>query len=312
MKILPNRATAAIGLWLLLSSALRAQADGGTGRAGETETTGRVPDTRPDGEIAISAGAPALALAEVYAPGVDLAAYLVSEKLDGVRAYWNGTRLITRGGLSINAPAWFIAGLPAIPLDGELWLGPGRFAEVSGAVRRLEPEPETWRHMRYMLFDVPAAEGGFTARLTVLKGLLSGIDNPHVGLVEQAPVGGHDALMARLAQVVAAGGEGLVLHRRDAPYRAGRSDDLLKVKPYQEAEARVIAQLPGRGKYQGMLGSLLVELPDGRRFRVGTGFSDAERAAPPPVGSLVSFKYHGLTTTGLPRFASFLRITDGL
>jgi DNA ligase-1 len=227
-----------------------------------------------------------------------------------VRAYWDGARLITRGGHRINAPGWFTAGLPPIPLDGELWLGRGRFAAVSGAARRLEPEPGTWRDMRYMLFDLPAAAGGFETRLALLKRLLDGIDNRHVGLVAQERVADHEALMARLDRVVAAGGEGLMLHRRDAPYRPGRGDDLLKLKPYLEGEARVLDHLPGRGKYQGMLGALLVELPDGRRFRIGTGFSDAERAAPPPIGSVVSFKYHGLTRTGLPRFASFLRIAD--
>jgi DNA ligase-1 len=307
MNELPRRRVACFGLWLLLWSALRAPAAGGTEPM--AASTDAATGAATDGDTA-PATRPALALAEVYAPGVDVAAYLVSEKLDGVRAYWDGARLITRGGHRINAPAWFTAGLPPIPLDGELWLGRGRFAAVSGAARRLEPEPGTWRDMRYMLFDLPAAAGGFEARLALLKRLLDGIDNRHVGLVAQERVAGHEALMARLDRVVAAGGEGLMLHRRDAPYRPGRDDALLKLKPYLEGEARVLDHLPGRGKYQGMLGALLVELPDGRRFRIGTGFSDAERAAPPPIGSVVSFKYHGLTRTGLPRFASFLRIAD--
>jgi DNA ligase-1 len=255
---------------------------------------------------------PALTLAEVYAPGARLDSYLVSEKYDGVRAYWDGTRLITRGGLVINAPAWFTADLPPVPLDGELWLGRRRFAEVSGAVRRLEPEPDTWRRMRYMLFDLPGAEGGFEMRLRMLRRLVAALDRQHVVLVEHAVIADQGALAARLDAVVAAGGEGLMLHRRDAPYRPGRSDALFKLKPYLEGEARVIRHLPGRGKYQGMLGSLLVELPNGKRFRIGSGFSDAERSAPPPVGSIVSFKYHGYTKNGLPRFASFLRVAETL
>jgi DNA ligase-1 len=308
MKPLPPRQGAYLGLYLLLTSALRPQPAGGTEPA--IDDAGGVPVSTPDGQAAETAARPALALAEVYAPGADLAAYLVSEKLDGVRAYWDGARLLTRGGHTINAPDWFTAGLPPMPLDGELWLGRGRFAEVSGAVRRQAPEPDTWRSMRYMLFDLPGAGGGFETRLKLLERLSAGLDNPHVGLVAQNRVADHDALMTRLERVAAAGGEGLMLHRRDAPYRPGRSDDLLKVKPYLEAEARVIDHLPGRGKYQGMLGSLLVELPAGRRFRVGTGFTDAERQAPPPIGSLITFKYFGLTRTGLPRFASFLRVAD--
>ncbi|KAA6185395.1 DNA ligase [Thiohalocapsa marina] len=255
---------------------------------------------------------PDLTLAEVYSPGVDLADYLVSEKFDGVRAYWDGTRLITRGGLVINAPAWFTDGFPDVPLDGELWMGRGSFAKVSGTARRLEPELDAWQRVRYVLFDLPRHDGPFEARAAALQELLQGHANPHLGLAEQTVVADHAALMATLERVVADGGEGLMLHRRDAPYRAGRSDHLLKVKPYLEADARVIDHLPGRGKYQGMLGSLLVEEPDGTRFRIGTGFSDAERADPPPIGSLVSFKYHGRTVNGLPRFASYLRLADPL
>jgi DNA ligase-1 len=299
-----------LGLCLLLSSALRADPAGSAGPI--TGADGPSAGAAPGDRTTPATARPALSLAEVYAPGVDLAAYLVSEKLDGVRAYWDGTRLLTRGGLSIKAPDWFTAGLPPVPLDGELWLGRGRFAAVSGAVRRREPEPDTWRHMRYMLFDLPSAEGGFEARVAMLERLVAGIDARHVRAVAQTRLGADEALMARLEQVVAAGGEGLMLHRRDAPYRPGRSDNLLKVKPYLEGEARVIDHLPGRGKYQGMLGSLLVELPGGRRFRLGTGFSHAERAAPPPIGSVVTFKYHGLTKTGLPRFASFLRNAENL
>ena len=129
-------------------------------------------------------------------------------------------------------------------------------------------------------------------------------------LVDQFRVADHAELMARLEAVVAAGGEGLMLHHEDAPYRAGRSDDLLKVKPYLDAEARVIAHLPGQGRYAGLMGALLVEESSGRRFRLGNGFSDEERRSPPPIGSLVTFKYQGRTRHGLPRFASFLRVRE--
>jgi DNA ligase-1 len=261
---------------------------------------------------ALRAAAPALTLANVYEPGIELADYLVSEKLDGVRAYWDGRRLITRGGLLINAPAWFTAGFPAVELDGELWMGRGSFPLVSGTVRRLQPELDAWRRVRYAVFDLPGAGLPFEQRAHALQRIIDDHPSPYLGLVEQTRVNDHGALMALLERVVADGGEGLMLHRRDAHYRPGRSDDLLKVKPYLEAEARVVEHLPGRGKYQHVLGSLLVEEPDGTRFRLGTGFSDAERADPPPVGSMVSFKYQGRTKNGLPRFASFLRVAEDL
>lgn len=253
---------------------------------------------------------PLLMLAQRYQQGVDVSAYWVSEKLDGVRAYWDGHRLITRGGQVIRAPPGFTSGFPVEPLDGELWMGRGRFEELSGTVRRLEPDPDAWRDIRYLVFDLPAFAGPFGARLQRLRGLMETVDHPRLQLVEQFRVADHEALMARLAAVVAAGGEGLMLHRDDAPYRGGRSADLLKLKPFEDAEALVVGHVPGKGKYLGMLGALVVEEQDGRRFRIGTGFSDAQRREPPPIGSQVTFKFHGRTDRGIPRFASFLRVRE--
>lgn len=251
---------------------------------------------------------PPLQLAETYQAGASLSGYWVSEKLDGVRAYWDGERLWSRQGHQYPAPAWFVEDFPDVPLDGELWLGRGRFSELSAAVRRFQPRRQEWQRIRYMVFDLPASRLPFGQRLQRLRALLTPSPSPHVALIDQSPATGHDALMARLDEVIAAGGEGLMLHHRDSRYRAGRSQALLKVKRHQDAEAVVIAHLPGQGKYQGMLGALLVERSDGRRFRLGTGFSDAERADPPAIGALVTYKYFGLTATGLPRFASYLRV----
>ena len=255
---------------------------------------------------------PALALAQVYEPEVDLADYLVSEKFDGVRAFWDGRRLITRGGLIINAPAGFTASFPQHPLDGELWMGRGTFARLSGTVRTLDPDLEAWQQVRYVVFDLPAAEGRFEDRLAALERLLGQTPSARLQLAHQHSIADHAALQAKLDQIVAAGGEGLMLHRRDARYQAGRSAHLLKVKPYLEGEAIVLEHLPGQGKYTGMLGSMLVEEPDGTQFKIGTGFSDAERANPPPIGSVVTFKYHGRTKYERPRFASFLRVAEDL
>ncbi|MGB5736610.1 MAG: DNA ligase [Thiohalocapsa sp.] len=299
-----------LSLSLLVLGTLRANADAATDQSNcLAEVPGHAPDCATDA-VPSRASEPALALADQYEPGTDLKQYLVSEKLDGVRAYWDGRRLITRGGLVVNAPAWFTAGFPAVPLDGELWMGRRSFAQVSGAVRRLQPELADWQRIRYALFDLPAMKGDFQQRLDELRRLVAASPSPHLKLIDQTQVDDHDALMALLERVVAGGGEGLMLHHRQAPYRAGRSDDLQKVKPYLEGEARVIEHLPGRGKFHDMLGSLLVQEIDGDRFRIGSGFSDAERADPPAIGSIVTFKYHGRTKNGLPRFASFLRMAE--
>ncbi len=251
--------------------------------------------------------APKLILANTYQAGVDLSRYWVSEKLDGVRAYWDGESLTSRGGRPILPPAWFTARFPRQPLDGELWMGRGTFDRMSAAARQEVPDPDVWRQVRFMVFDLPASPAPFGQRLSELRALLLPPPSPYLALIDQFRVIDHDALMEHLAAIVSEGGEGLMLHREDSLYRAGRSDDLLKVKPYLDAEARVIAHLPGKGRLQGMLGALLVEEGNGLRFRLGTGFTDAQRRSPPPIGSLVTFKYHGRTARGLPRFPTFLR-----
>lgn len=254
------------------------------------------------------ASPPAVMLANVYHGKVDLSQYWVSEKYDGVRGYWNGHALISRGGHRFNAPAWFTAGWPDTPMDGELWAGRGRFEQAEGTVRAQTPDDDAWRQIHYKVFDLPASPGPFDQRLKALRQLQAHPPNRYLRVVDQFHVADRAALKAKLDQIVAAGGEGLVLHRGDAPYRAGRTGDLIKFKPYDDAEAKVVARLPGQGRNAGRMGSLLVERPDGRRFRLGSGFSDHQREHPPAIGSWVTYRYNGLTASGLPRFARFLRV----
>jgi DNA ligase-1 len=253
---------------------------------------------------------PALTLANVYQKGMSLEGYWVSEKLDGVRAYWTGEKFLSRGGHEYRAPDWFSRKFPAHPLDGELWMGRGRFAELSGVVRQVVPDEDDWRRVRFMVFDLPDQEATFDQRLARLRVLIEKVGSPYMALVDQQRASTHENLMRRLDEVVDIGGEGLMLRLGASGYRIGRSNDLLKVKQYQDAEAVVVQHLPGKGKYEGLMGSLLVELENGRQFRIGSGFSDAERASPPDPGTVITFKYYGYTATGLPRFASFLRIRN--
>ncbi|SDM36488.1 DNA ligase-1 [Oryzisolibacter propanilivorax] len=264
----------------------------------------------PPKSAAAPGAAPAPALAQSYQRGsVELAHYWVSEKYDGVRALWDGRRLLSRQGLPIRAPAWFTAGWPATPMDGELWAGRGRFADAQSAVAQTVPVDTQWRTLRYMVFDLPAHPGSFDQRLPALNAHIAGLHQPWVQAVAQWRVAGHDALMAQLARYEKAGAEGLMLRRGDAPHRAGRSGDLLKVKSFEDAEGVVVAHLPGQGKYAGQTGALLVELPDGQRLRLGSGLTDALRRAPPPLGSTVTYRYNGLHAgSGLPRFARFWRV----
>ena len=251
-------------------------------------------------------------LATPYRDGVPVGAFLVSEKLDGVRARWDGRALWTRGGARIVAPATFTRGWSAEPMDGELWIARGRFDDISALVRRVGTDAQAWRDVRFMVFDLPTHPGPFAERVVRMRSVVSTARNAHLVMIPQQRVDTRAELDAELARVVAAGGEGLMLHRRDARYRAGRSEDLLKYKPHEDAEAQVVAHLPGKGKYAGMMGALQVRTPDGRHFRIGTGFTDAQRARPPPVGAWLTYRYNGLTSTGLPRFARFMRMRDDM
>ncbi|MCC4265622.1 DNA ligase [Oceanimonas baumannii] len=258
--------------------------------------------------LPVLAAEPPLQLAAEYAPHHHPAAYLVSEKLDGVRAWWNGRELISRSGHVFAVPDWFVADFPGTPLDGELWLGRGRFAELSAAVRRYQPVEREWRNIRFMVFDLPASTLPFEQRAALLEQQLAALKVPWLQWVEQHRVADAAALAILLEQVTEQGGEGLMLRHRTSSYQSGRNQDLLKLKQFQDAEATVLAHLPGQGKYDGMMGALLVETADGRRFKLGTGFSDEQRRNPPPPGSQVTYRYRGETATGLPRFASFWRV----
>lgn len=257
-----------------------------------------------------AAAVPAPTLPTLWRDGLDPAAYLVSEKFDGVRAVWDGSTLRFRSGRVVSAPAWFSARLPGVPLDGELWLGRGRFDELSGIVRTRVPVDADWRQVRFMVFELPCAGGSFAGRAQRIREIVRQADWPPLLAVDQSPIAHREALQRRLAATVAQGGEGLVLHRADAPYSAGRSDAMMKLKPSLDTEATVVGHQAGRGKYSGQLGALELRTPQGRQFMLGSGFSDAQRRDPPAVGSVVTYRYRDLTPNGLPRFASFLRVRE--
>ncbi|MGB5054009.1 MAG: DNA ligase [Nitrospirales bacterium] len=252
---------------------------------------------------------PELMLADIYRQGLDLSQYRVSEKLDGVRARWDGTHLISRGGNVFAAPEWFTTGLPAMPLDGELWMGRGRYEEVSSIVRTQQPH-EGWRHVRFMIFDLPAHGGTFAQRVIAMNGLKTESVSPYSGIIEQQRVGTEEDLLKWLHRVIDEGGEGLMLHRDTALYASGRSQDLLKLKLFTDAEATVIGYRPGKGQFSGLIGSLKVRTDSGIIFFIGSGLSHEQRRRPPPLQSRVTFRHQGLTENGIPRFPVFLRIRD--
>ena len=248
-----------------------------------------------------------LLLANVWTPAVDPTGWWMSEKYDGVRGFWDGKNLLTRNGNAIHAPDYFLADLPAgIALDGELWIGRGKFEETTSVVLSDKPDAR-WKTVRFMVFDAPRTKGTFEQRVAFIATTLSA-KNEFAKPVLQERCKSAAHLVAERDRIVALGGEGMMLRKPKSEYEAGRSPTLLKVKPADDAEATVIGHLSGKGRYEGMLGSLRVRTEDGREFSIGAGLTDAHRASPPPVGTVVTYRHRGLTGKGLPRFPSFLRV----
>ncbi|MFM2478865.1 DNA ligase [Celerinatantimonas sp. MCCC 1A17872] len=238
----------------------------------------------------------------------DVSHYLISEKYDGIRAYWDGKQLWTRHGNPINAPKSFIQNFPDQPLDGELWIDFGHFSDMEGLVQQQTSTDKQWQNVHYMVFDLPSDKSPFAIRYQHLQNLLAQSTQAQLQLVKQFSVKNEQLLLSQLDKVVAHQGEGLVLHRKDALYIGGRSGHLLKVKPYQDDEAVVIGYRDGHGKYKGLVGALKVKMADGTTFAIGSGLTDELRVNPPEVGSMITFRYNGLTNHDIPRFARFVRM----
>lgn len=250
--------------------------------------------------------APPLLLAETWTDDIDPAGWLLSEKLDGVRAWWNGNgRFLSRNGNPYFAPAWFTAGLPAIPLDGELWIGRKQFQQTVGIVRR-QDAGDAWQHVRFVVFDAPQIGGAFEQRLGEARELLRPDRTPYTQVLDHGVCRDRDHLAAELARIEALGGEGVMLRQPGSRYVPSRSATLLKVKSFHDCEAVVIGHQPGTGRHRGRLGALLVRLASGVECAVGTGFSDAQRERPPVIGSVITLKYLELTSAGVPRFPVFV------
>jgi DNA ligase-1 len=283
------------------------------GDAAEAARTGGVLPQRPaksktgsEGESGEDSGPPLL-LAESWDNTTDLSDWWMSEKLDGVRAYWDGKQFLSRQGNIYHAPDWFIDGLPSVPLDGELWIDRKKFQRTVSIVRR-QDKNDLWNEVRFLVFDAPAVNGGFEDRLAFLQ------DSLAKGAAKFAQQHPHErcksleALRAELTRIESLGGEGLMLRQPGSKYVAGRSATLLKVKTFHDAEAVVVGHQAGAGRHKGRMGALLVRLPDGTDFAIGTGFSDRERENPPAVGATVTFRYQELSDAGVPRFPSWVGV----
>jgi DNA ligase-1 len=277
--------------------------------AEETRIGGAVPVRAKASADGAEKEGPPLLLAERWDRLADLSGWWMSEKLDGVRAYWDGKQFLSRLGNLYHAPDWFIEGLPDVPLDGELWIDRKMFQRTVSIVRR-QDKNDLWREVRYLVFDAPAQGGHFEQRLKFFHEILTDRKPPFAAAHSHEVCKDLDHLREELARVEALGGEGLMLRQPRSKYEIGRSWTLLKVKSFLDAEGRVVGHKAGAGRHKGRLGALQVELADGTRVDVGTGFSDAERGNPPPIGSLITFRYQELSEAGVPRFPSYIGVRD--
>ncbi len=275
------------------------------GEQAEQERLGTIGPLKPVPQA--KPATPSVLLAQVWKNDQDLTDWWMSEKLDGVRAWWDGRRFLSRQGNVYHAPDWFAKGLPNKPLDGELWVGRRAFQRTVSIVRR-QDRSDHWRQVRYVLFDAPGVDGPFEEREAFLTELFRSRRLPYALHLYQVRCGGLTELQAELARVEAIGGEGLMLRQPGSRYQAGRSSTLLKVKSFQDAEGQVVEHLPGKGRHKGRLGAVVVQMPGGLTFSVGTGFSDAQRRNPPPIGSRITYRFQELTDRGVPRFPSFVRM----
>jgi DNA ligase 1 len=279
-----------------------------TARVGQAAMSGRPVRPKPvtsAGEPAEEDEGPPVLLAHKWESHVDVTGWWLSEKLDGVRAYWDGSQFLSRLGNRFFPPPWFVAGLPSFPLDGELWGGRKLFQRTVGIVKRQDQSP-LWKDLLYVVFDAPSHGGVFEERMEHLEEVVRSSENPYLRMHVQSPCTGFDQLRAELARVEGLGGEGLMARRPKSKYEVGRSTTLLKIKTFHDAEARVVGHAPGAGRHKGRVGSLLVELADGTQFNVGTGLSDRDRESPPPIGALITFRYQELSDGGVPRFPSYV------
>lgn len=233
--------------------------------------------------------------------------YLVSEKLDGVRGFWDGEKLYSRSGRLIAVPDWFVEHFPEYSIDGELWMGRGTFEQMSSLARRKTPVEVEWEKVKFMIFDLPESPKIFADRYQEAKKQLSDV-SVYLAVIEQKQIDDLLKLESWLLQVIAEGGEGLMLHKLSSRYQSGRNRDLIKLKPYFDDEAIVIGYQGGKGKFTGLLGALVVKNKQGITFKLGSGLSMEDRREPPPLGATVTYQYSGLTQKGTPRFARYLRV----
>jgi DNA ligase-1 len=272
----------------------------------------------------------------------------LSEKLDGTRAFWDGgisrglpvsdipyankvkdgryvdtpiaTGLWSRSGKAIQAPGWWLDKLPRILLDGELWIGYGKFQELRTIVSRLD-SPD-WQDVKYMVFDSPTPEEVFANRDVKIRNeytfhvsrpkegfsldkavkpewtfelrnvflknqeqneVFNVVKQYHLSLDKEHAIGDMVEIMD---MVLLRGGEGVVLRNGSSKWVPERSWNLLKHKPVNTADGTVIGYTAGEegktGQLLGKIGALILKLENGKTLKL-SGLTHGQREITDPV-----------------------------
>lgn len=237
----------------------------------------------------------------------NLSGWFMSEKLDGVRATWDGKNLISRKGNKFAAPKFFTKDFPKTKLDGELYTKRGDFEKITSITSKLTPSNE-WKELKFYIFDMPDFEENFSIKYEKMKEISK--NSKFIEVISQTRVKNNDEVFKFLDEVVAGGGEGVVVRDPNLIYENKRSTKILKIKKFKDAECEVVKINPGKGKFEGLMGSIDCKMPNSKVFKIGSGFKESERKNPPKIGQTITYKYQNLTKNGIPRFPVFLRIRD--
>eukprot|EP01060_Flectonema_neradi_P041694 TRINITY_DN997_c0_g1_i1.p1 TRINITY_DN997_c0_g1~~TRINITY_DN997_c0_g1_i1.p1 ORF type:complete len:330 (+),score=64.61 TRINITY_DN997_c0_g1_i1:40-1029(+) len=283
--------------------------------------------------LTITGKPPPVMLAHPLKENSSIAGWFVSEKLDGVRAFWWKNKLWTRNGAVLTVPKGFRSEMDAFfpggKADGELFIKRDRFQQTISAVTKecKDGGEINWStkdgDVKFYVFDIPPpTRGGKMVKIpasdrmqTLNQLLVNTISKRKPRYIEIVPTirlppdeeRARSALSDLLKQTVSGRGEGLMVRHPDSVYVDGRSRDLLKVKETEDEEALVFDIALGIGKYDGLIGALRCMLMNGVTFECGVGLNDEQRAADPSefVGKVITVKHQGITDKGVPRFPHF-------
>lgn len=244
----------------------------------------------------------------------NIESYAISEKFDGVRGIWDGKEMFSKNGKKLAIPPCFAEKLAILELkdgefvEGELWTDYGKFAEVSSLARRKNPTCTEFESVKYLIFNAQLNESSdFLANLSKIQSILESHKTPQIRTITQHKFSSSKELQNFFDAVVAKGGEGVIL--RD-------SHTAFKLKAQHDAECKIIDYTRGKGRLSGKVGAIVCEsladknagIKNGIIFRIGSGLSDEMRTNPPKIGTIITYKFSGVSKNSVPLHTRFWRV----